>query len=215
MNILAIIGKGDKRILAYPLLHNLALMGKTAVLTDDAAYSRLYSEGSTEGSLDIDFTDRKLKKRGRIHETIEITIAPSLKDVYDSFISECEIEQYDNVLVLSDAYLPNCDAYVALTSAYKDFFGKHLDEFLTYNDDKDIQGIIFTSAPQNRKEWAEQRVIPFTWTEERLLYMYRTEESRKLMPLNDKEIIAFLCDRFASTLGVTPKEFLKMSKRKL
>ena len=61
MTVLAIVGKADKRILAYPLMKTCGLMGKTCVVTDDAAYRRLYPGTEDTG------TDRKSTRLNSSH----------------------------------------------------------------------------------------------------------------------------------------------------
>ena len=52
MALISIVGNVDKRIIAIPLARGLSIDGKTAIITDDSSYKRLYSEDTNVGTID-------------------------------------------------------------------------------------------------------------------------------------------------------------------
>ena len=52
MALISIVGNVDKRIVAIPLARGLSIDGKTAIITDDSSYKRLYSEDTNVGTID-------------------------------------------------------------------------------------------------------------------------------------------------------------------
>lgn len=209
MKILPIFGKGDKRILAYPLMKCLLLLGKSVVITDDISFNRLYTEETDKKEAQV-----TLDKKKNIQEVLEIRITHNIEDEYKDLIKEYEDQNFDNCLILSEKYLPDCsNKFIAITTLYKDFAGIHIDEFLGYNEDKDPDLTIFTTEVLNKKDWKDVRI--FEWNEDRLLYPYKVEEHRRLLPINDKEINGFIRDKFAGLFDIPAKEFEKLLKRKV
>lgn len=51
MKTIAIVGKVDSRILAYPLARALSLQGPTCIIADDGVYRRLYHGDERQGSI--------------------------------------------------------------------------------------------------------------------------------------------------------------------
>lgn len=68
MRVLTIVGKVDSRILAYTLSRALSLIGRTALISDDGAYKRLYHGNKLKGvvsGVDVGVgykVDEKLRK---------------------------------------------------------------------------------------------------------------------------------------------------------
>ena len=75
MAIISIVGNVDKRIIAIPLARGLSIDGKTAIITDDTSYKRLYKDNRDIGSIsgvdiviDYDINENSIEK---LHETYE------------------------------------------------------------------------------------------------------------------------------------------------
>lgn len=209
---LTITGKGDKRVFAYPLMKVLALMGRTCVITDDIAYSRMFRAGTGHYELDID--TKKKRRKGKLYESMEVYIIPDM-DGCNKIADEKEKEGFDTVLFITDTQLPPSSKYLVLASLSMDFLGVKVDEFLSLNEDKAISMAVMATTSLNKKYWLAQGVTPFTWTEARMMYPYKVEESRNLLEFGDKEILGYLCQVFGSTIGLQPADFYKASKRKL
>ena len=209
---LTITGKGDKRIFAYPLMKVLALTGKTCIITDDIAYSRMFRAGTGKYEMDIEL--KKKKRTGKLYENMEVQIIPDM-DMCNMIAQKKEEEGFDFVLFITDTSLPESNKYLVVASLKMDFMGIKVDEFLSLNEDKSIKMAVISSLALPKKQWQAQGITTFMWNENRMLYPYKVEEGRKLIELKDSEIMLFLADTFASTMGLKPVDFLKAEKWEL
>lgn len=196
---LAIAGKADKRILAYPLVKTLALMGKTLVATDDAAYRRLYSGTGDKGMIN----------------DVEIRIVKDFSgDSMEGLLEEAEEGGFDYALYLTECHVPQ-DAVrtVALCSPAHTFLGSSLEELVEYQEcDYVFASLTVIEKP---KGYWKQPVTQILWKPEYLQYVCEVEERRCLMPLKDKTVVPFLCRAFADSLHIDQAKMAKVMKRKL
>ena len=200
MTILAIVGKADKRVLAYPLIKALSLMGKTCVVTDDVAYRRLYSGTADSGIID----------------DVEINIQKSLsEDVAEEMEKDREETEFDYMLFLTDTFVPDhAGKVVALCSQSRTFLGEEIDGLAEENDDGRFVFATMALYTKTKRFWK----VPLTqivWKADYVEYACETEERRQLMPLKDKTVDGFLCDAFAQTLNLNPMNMKKILDRKL
>lgn len=201
MKILSVVGKADKRLLTYPLMHILAFAGRTVVITDDLTYRHLY-KGFT-GS-------------GEIHDIL-IRIIPDLdtKKITRIIneIKEANETGYDFCLVITDIHrCENADATLCVCAKSKSFLGTKLEEF----SEKEPNAFkTFISINEiNKKEWRKLGVMPLRWTPSRFTYIYECEERKTLLPFYDKEVLNVIGTAFLKVIGIAPKTFLRVSKRK-
>lgn len=194
---LAIVGKADKRLLAYPLMKTLALMGRSVVLTDDAAYRRLYPGMGNQGMIN----------------DVEVRIVKDFPDgLPDDFLSVAEEGGYDYALYLTEGYIPSdAKKVVALCSPSHTFLGSSLEGLVEDSD------YIFASLTVNEKPkgYWNAPVTQILWKPEFIQYVCETEERRCLAPLKDKAVSLFLCRAFADSLHMEPARMAKVMKRKL
>jgi len=97
MSIISIIGNIDKRIVAIPLARGLSIDGKTAIITDDTSYRRLYKNGENLGSIDglnilidYDINENSIEKLSETYETHKHFV----------FVSDNFIHKESNVVIL-------------------------------------------------------------------------------------------------------------------
>lgn len=209
---LTITGKGDKRIFAYPLMKVLALMGKTCIITDDIAYSRMFQAGT--GAYEMVIESKKKKRTGKLYENMEVHIIPDM-DRCSDIADLKESEGFDFVLFITDTALPESDKYLIIASLKMDFLGVKVDEFLSLNEDKSIAMAVISTVSLNKKYWLSQGVTPFVWTPARMMYPYTCEERRKLGELKDKEIIPYLASVFGPAINLKAVDFVKAEKHVL
>lgn len=200
MTILAIVGKADKRVLAYPLMKALSLMGNTCVVTDDVAYRRLYSGTADSGAID----------------DVEINIRKNLsEDEAEEMKKDKEEEGFDFMLFLTDTFVPDyAEKVVALCSQSRTFLGEEIDGLAENNEDGRFVFATMALYTKSKKFWK----IPLTqiiWNADYVEYACETEEKRQLMPLKDKTVNGFLCNAFAQTLNLNPVNMKKILNRKL
>lgn len=193
---LAIVGKADKRILAYPLMKTLALMGRTVVLSDDAAYRRLYSGMGDRGVID----------------DVEIRIVKEFPDgLPGDFVNVAEDGGYDYALYLTEGYIPpDAKRVVALCSPSHTFLGSSLEGLV---EDSDYIFASLTVIEKPKGYW-NVPVTQILWKPEFIQYVCETEERRRLAPLKDKAVSLFLCRTFADSLHMDPAKMSKVMKRK-
>lgn len=202
MKILSVVGKTDKRLLTYPLMHILALAGRTVVITDDVAYRRLYKG----------FTDN-----GEVHD-LSIKVIPDLDtkkiEQITSGLRETSENEYDFCLVITDIHrCKNADATLCVCANSKSFLGTRFEEF-TEQEPNAFKAFI-SIGDIKKKEWEKLGVTPLQWTSSRFSYIYECEERKTLIPFQDKEVLNVIGTAFLKEINLTVKAFLKVSKRKL
>lgn len=199
MRVLSIVGKTDKRLLTYPLMHILALAGRTIVITDDVTYRHLY---------------RGFTNHGEIHD-LTIMVEPSLDEKkITEMIGKLDEDECDFCLVITDIIrCPNADTTLCVCAKSKSFLGVKIDEF----SEKEPNAFkTFISINEiNKKEWLKLGVMPLQWTAARFSYIYECEERKELLPFSDKDVLVVLETVFLKDLNITAKTFHKLAKRKL
>lgn len=196
---LAIVGKADKRVLAYPLMKTLALMGKTIVATDDVACRRLYPG---------------MENRGMIND-VEVCIVKEFSgESLEAFLSVARDGDYDYALYLTEGYVPpDAKKTVALCSPVHTFLGSSLEGLMEYSEcDYVFASLTVIEKP---KGYWKVPVTQILWRPEYVQYICETEERRCLMPLRDKVVGPFLCRTFAESLHIDQAKMSKVMKRKL
>lgn len=200
MTVIAIVGKADKRILAYPLMKTCGLMGKTCVVTDDVTYRRLYS--GTEDTGVINDVEVKIEK----------DLTTQLAEEIEKQKTE---EEVDYIIYLTDTFIPpSAQKVVALCSQSRTFLGEEIEGLLEQDEEGRI--VLSTIALYSKsKNYWKVPVTQLIWRPEYIQYVCETEERRVLIPLKDKTINAFLCDAFAKTLNLTAGNMKKIMDRKI
>lgn len=199
MKILALAGKADKRLLAYPLMHILALAGKTLVITDDINYRRVYKGFTNNGQIHDMAVD--------IYPSIDQYTVQGILDLYSE-------DSYDYCLMITDLFrYEQADATLCICSKTKSFLGTAIEE-LNDTHPEECKAIISIN-PLDKKEWLKLKVTPLSWNSKRFEYVYNCEEQKELLPVTDKEVLSELERVYLKAIGISQKAFEKCAKRKL
>lgn len=197
---IAITGKADKRILTYPLMRACSIAGRTSVITDDAAYKRLYAGKENNGEI----------------EGIKINVLPTMSNKEIAVIEKQEIESETEYLItISDSYYSKeADHILMLCEQNSTFLGNYIEDII--DDQDNVTFGTLTLNPGKIKALVPKDVSmhQITWKPEHSLYLFQVEEMRQLYPLKDKNISALLVDAFADTLKIKPVSFYELLKRK-
>lgn len=198
MVILAIVGKTDKRILAYPLMKTCGLMGNTCVITDDGAYRRLY-----HGMEDTGFIN-----------DVEINIVKGINNGTAEILETQKAnEDFDYLIYLTEAFVPpGAGKVVGLCSPSRTFCGEDLEGVL--EDADNIVLATLTVYPKPKGYW-KVPLVQMVWKPDYVQYVCETEENRHLSPLKDKVVNQFLCDAFSRVLNLQHGSMKKIMERKL
>lgn len=197
---IAITGKADKRLLAYPLMRACSIAGRTRVITDDPAYKRLYAGTENQGEI----------------EGIKVHIIPLMTEENLTEMEEQALRNETEYLIfISDTYYPKNASHILMLCEYNStFLGDHIEDIIDEQDN--ITFGTLTLIPQKNKALIPKDVQlhQIIWRAEHSFYLFQTEEMRKLMPLKDKAVSALLVNAFAGILDIKPKSFYDLLKRK-
>ncbi|WFR59060.1 hypothetical protein QA584_08240 [Anaerocolumna sp. AGMB13025] len=198
---IAITGKADKRILAYPLMRACSISGHTSVVTDDAAYKRLYAGKENYGEI----------------EDIKINVLFELTDETLKGIEEqAVIDETEYLIVISDSYYPkDADHILMLCEQNCTFLGNYIEDIID-NQNNNVTFGTLTLFPHKIKAFVPKEVHmhQITWKPEHSMYLFQVEEMRQLQPLKDKFITALLVNAFAAPLNIKPASLNSLLKRK-
>ena len=90
MKIIAIAGKVDSRVLAYPLARAISLTGLTAMISDDGAYRRLYHGDELKGTV----------------SGIDVSVGIKMDENLRNSLND-EGMAYDNIILVTGGYIPS------------------------------------------------------------------------------------------------------------
>lgn len=188
MAVISLVGKVDKRILAFPLIRALSIEGKTVVYTDDSNFKNLFTGNSNIGIVE-DITIIYESNIKMADETKYISeLAKHIVFVYTDFIKE------DSDIIF------NC-------SNYDRSF--HPDKTELEEEKPENQfDLVFSSVPL--------RKVPSVLVMKPIYYRYllETEEKKEFLILKDKEINTFLANKVSSKVDMPKEQFLKLLSRK-
>lgn len=204
MKKIAIVGKGDKRMFAYPLMNVCKEAAKTCVITDDVSYKRLYSG--------YDNTEQ-------ISDRMEINIVDVMSDTpeqekikkLETLVSEKEREDFNLILFIFDGYIPEgCDKVLGILTQTKTFLGWSLDFFHDQNKE-----VVFAMMSMYRTEHSKEvKVHVLPWKYRHMLYLSRVEEFKILHGIKDKKLNELLANAFHEDLEMSKESFLKLATAK-
>lgn len=197
---LAITGKADKRVLAYPFMRACSMAGRTWVVTDDAAYKRLYSGKENYGEI----------------EGVKINVLPtmSMEDILK--IEELAIKDETEYLIfISDSYISKDMQYnLLLCEQNTTFLGNYIEDITEDYENAAFGTLTLTPNKNKRLDPKEVHMHQIVWKPDYSFYLFRVEQLRQLLPLKDKTVSILLGDAFAAALNLKPDEFQKLLKRK-
>lgn len=202
--IISIIGNIDKRAVAYPLMRALAIQGKTAVITDDSSFNRLYLEDSNKGQI----------------SNVDILITNEINKDNDKELDN-KSEEIVNKLFISKYFVhPNSDKTVIVRGVDRSMSVlKDIDEDDDIEDDEndtsiedDVQKvfeiIVSTEQPQDKIKGLQ------LLSGDDLKYLWDTEEHKELIKVS-KNLIKIVSPIVESMLGISKNEATKLINRDL
>jgi hypothetical protein len=200
---LAIVGKGDTRPFAYPLLSVAKDAAKTCLITDDPCYRRLYPGYRDFGEID----GVKIRIVSQVHQTPTEEELASLQKAENSAVKDgCNC-----VIYVLSAYAPeNMARTLAVITQTKTFLGWETDEFLEEHPEVSYayMSMYFKDAGRGTGAKALEWKMPV------YAYLTEVEEYRMFPKFKNREIGEFLASQFASPLDITEDEFLRLLQRR-
>lgn len=219
MRMLAIVGKVDSRIIAYPIARALSLHGQTALISDDGAYRRLFFGDDMIGEV----------------SGVDVSVGLKMDDELEQSLKDSGIK-YDNVVIVSSGYIPNGVDGVIVCSGVNDTMGAEIEDSKEVKDEKgtekkeenevdkglekkedkidipkgvasDFVYISFDRAPKDGE-------LAIQLKDQAIRYIYKCEERKELQVLEDKGINKIISKLCSSTLGIKEEEMISLLNRK-
>jgi len=194
MEIINIIGRADARILVYPLARALSLSGLTAVVTDDGAYRRLYSDtNSNTGTISGVDIIIGLDVENAIKTNIN---KDSLNYSYVIAVHSCKSDESDSIII------KGVDRTILAENEVEEDRGKKGKEIVN----KDVVYVSFEGVPRNS--------MGIMLREDLIKYVFDCEERKELAVLKDIKVNKIISSVFSNKSGVVEKELLELLKKK-
>lgn len=196
MNIVSVVGNVDKRIVALPLARALAIVGKTAVITNETEYRRLSVE------------NKDIIKCGQI----EIMITQELQENSIERIEKETFETYSNIVYISNTYIhPESKAICLCRGIEKSFLPNELSEQIKKETEQYPEKVkeLVISANSTKDKNDTRYVVglnEFKW-------ICNVEETKDLVPFNSKVLNSFIASVGAMTAGLQEKNFEEILTR--
>ena len=196
MKIITITGKGDKRLLIYPLMHIVKHLGKVCLIADEPGYKRLYPGYANEGG--IDEVDIRISNMASEDEHSDI----------DSIIEDIKKEEYDYIIISTTAYIPlSSNKSIVLNTQTSTFLGWQIEEYVDKNPNVTITSVTMYNRSQKKKK----KLDYFKWNSLHFQYFCGVEEDKHLYGIKDKNINDFLKRELLSILDIPSATFDKLS----
>ena len=197
---LSITGKADKRIITYPLMRACSIAGRTYVITDDAAYKRLYSGKENHGEI----------------EGIKITVLPTMSSEYIAKIEEQAVkDEIEYLIYISDSFhAMDAERILMLCENNRTFFGDSIEDIIDEYDNVSFATLSLTSTKNKPVGLSNTQIHQIIWKPEYSLYLFKVEELRRLLPLKDKAVSALLISSFSDSLNIKPDSFHELLKER-
>jgi hypothetical protein len=199
---IAIIGKGDKRLFVYPLLHACKKAVHTCVITDDISYKRLYNG---------------YENTEQVHGRLEINVIPPSTSQPDETqlaflrgLSDAKKQEgFDLIIYVIEGYIPEgCDKVLGIITQTHSFLGWELDYV-----QESYPGITFAMMTMYyTPKMQATKVHAFPWKNRHFLYLSRVEEFKMLHGIKDAKLNDFLAEQFHKELDLEKTEMLKCLK---
>lgn len=202
--IISIVGKADTRAVAYPLIRAMSMLGKTAVITDDGAYSRL------------------LEGRAYAGECSGVTIAVTLPIKQNiEQLEEALGQKVDNLFYISGSYVDeNSTGVIICKGIDRGFQADEPWERKTVTEQSEVirklvqngaQVKEITVAFDRTKNKGEEGIL---LKEGMLKYIYECEERQELIPLEDRIYADIIAGMAHGLVGMGKKELATLIAKK-
>ena len=186
MKKINLIGPVDKRLVAYPLLKAMIMLGKTLVITDDANFRRF----SDKYELNFNYAQS------------DFIILHNISDFKEDMLDQ-PITVYDFILYITTNELVESDLVVYCHGLNKSIVTEEVKEKL---EDIEHKEIYITTTPIKQKG-----IIQIT-VGKNMSYVWGCEEYRLFMPCSDTSITKVVAHVFTDILD--NKELIKVMGRK-
>lgn len=189
MKSINLIGPVDKRLVAYPLLKALDLVGKCLVITDDANFRRFaddYSLNFNYGNSDFII----------IHEIEKFDESKDLDQ---------PISVYDYVLYITTNTIVESDLIVYCHGLNKSFL---TDEVYSKLQEMEHKEIYITPSKIKLNDIIQIRVG------KNMDYVWACEENREFISCTDSTLTKVISSVFAEGLGMSKDELVQYMARK-
>lgn len=192
MRKIAFLGASDKRLLVYPLARALNFSGNVAVITDDAAYSRLLRGTVADGTVDrVDIITTRVFNEGLLKQLPEFGVS------------------HDYVLIVSNHVIPtNLDYLVYCRGVDRSICPIEETaeiELIEHNE------IILTANPLSKEEAKKPNIV---YGGALLKYVYECEEMKSLLPLTDKATLKTLSTYLSAASAIEATKLAEQFARK-
>ena len=188
MKKINLIGPVDKRLLAYPLLKAIDLVGKCLIITDDANFRRFaddYSLKFNVGNSDY--------------------VIVNDMDNFNADNLEQPMSAYDYVLFITTNTLIDSDITVYCHGLEKSFV---TDDIKSQLQEMEHTDIYITPSKLKLKNIIQ---IPVGKNME---YVWACEENKQYLPSKNESVNKIISSVFAETLGYSKDEVVKLLGRK-
>lgn len=201
--IISIIGNVDKRVVAYPLMRALAIQGRTAVITDDGSFKRLYLQDGNTG------------KVSNIDIIIENELTKNSEDKLDK-----KSEHIENILFISNNFVHSKSDRTIIVrgrdksmSVLKD---EDEEQEIDLDEDdstdkvvqEDIQKVFEVIVSTEADKVKGLQVI----NAEDLKYLWDTEEHKEMIKVS-KNLVKIVSPIVSSILDISKSEATKLINR--
>lgn len=197
MKKICAFGPVDKRVLVYPLIKILDLLGKTLVVTDDANFRKFGD------NFELEFT----------HSRIDMFIMPvvSEEEMKNRGIVE---NNYDYALYVTTSELVSeCDSYIYCHGLNKSMCSEEIVDGI---DEIPCTEVIITpfKIPQSKEPSTQKTpVMKLDVAKETLNYVFHCEENKAFMPIKTSVVYSTLAKSCEASLGLTAENIAKMMAR--
>lgn len=186
MQSICLIGGVDKRVISYPLIKCLGLMGKTLVLTDDAVYRRFGSKYETE--FDV----------GQTHFKV-MSVIPT-NDELDAIV-----DSYDYVVYITTNELIHSDKVVYCHGVEKAIAPP---DVLSILDGIEHVDITLTMSK------VEKGTLSIGYSKEAMGYICNCEEYKEFVPCNGASFTTLMDTLFGDIFNMSKDNMKKLLARK-
>lgn len=190
MAIITLTGNVDKRVIAYPLLKAMSIVGPTGVISDDTSLKRLYRDKGWKGRVDC----------------IDIALTLDFEQDYEVLFDDFG-NVHTNYLFITDNFIPPRSNFVLMCRGITE--SSFLQEIQDEVEEKKGEVLILTSNDKHKKMTNNM----FAYNGSHLQFFSQMEEQKVLSVPKDNLLRQFIAKTFASPLGMRPEELFKVLDR--
>lgn len=187
MQSICLIGGVDKRIISYPLIKCLGLMGKTLVVTDDSIYRRFgdnYELEFEKGQVDF-----------KVLPKVPVTVSGL----------GVTLDAYEYVLYITTNELIKSDKVVYCHGLEKAMATREVQLKL-----EDIEHVDITLTMSK----VEKGILAIGYSKEAMEYICNCEEHKEFVPCNGASFTTLMCTLFDDVFKMSKDNMRKLLARR-